>query len=131
MIVYTQTKGIKLKFYKGVKQFIIVTCQTQQFISEGNVRCSYGKHSCRKYFNIESIGYHLYKYGLKPDYWVWIEHEEVVEIVNQFGMDYVEDSFSGVHIGGQDMGNMTWKNNFSCYQEIISDATSLEFGMCS
>ena len=106
----------------------------------GKIICPYGKCRCRKYLDIEAIRYHLYKDDFKSDYWIWTRYGEVVALENQFGMNYIGSKFSGVHIGGQNMGNATWEDNFSRatwednfsrYEEMILNIASLEFGIYS
>ena len=46
-------------------------------------------------------------------------------------MGYVGGSSSGVDLGSQDMGNVTWKDNFSLYPEMTLDAVSPDFGLYS
>ena len=62
--------GIKSEFYMGVEEFVDVTCQSQPFSNEGKVRCPCARCGCRKYLDIETIRYHLYKDGFMPIYWV-------------------------------------------------------------
>ena len=66
------------KFYVDVDEFISVVCQLEQFLCEQIVRCPCAKHRYRNYLNIETIRYHLYKDGFKPNYWVWTEHRDVI-----------------------------------------------------
>ena len=67
-----------------------------------------------------------------PNYWVQTEHEEVTTGRNQFSMSYVGDSSSSrIHVGDWDMGNVNQEGNLNHYQEMIFDAATLEFGMCS
>ena len=53
-------RGIKPRFYKGVEQFLSVSCQTQPFVSERKVSCTCSKCKCRKCLGIETIRYHLF-----------------------------------------------------------------------
>ena len=61
----------------------------------------------------ECYRYYLYKNGFKPDYWVWIEHGEVLPPDNQFDMGHVASSFNGIHVDNEEGGNMTWEDNLS------------------
>ena len=61
--------GIKPEFYEGVKEFIMVCFQTEQFTHKGTPRCPCCKYKCRRHVDIEFIRYHLYKDGFKLDYW--------------------------------------------------------------
>ena len=73
-----------------------MTCvRTEHFTCEGISRYPYHKCKCRRFLNIESIRYHLYKDGFKPDYWVLTEHGETVPPENQFGTSYVGSSSTG------------------------------------
>ena len=62
--------GIKPEFYEGVEEFIIACVWTEQFTCEGTSRCPCRKCKCRRFLDIESIKYHLYKDEFKPNYWV-------------------------------------------------------------
>ena len=56
---------------------------------------SFCKCKCRRFLDIESIKYHLYKDEFKPDYWVWTEHGETLPPENQSGISYVGSSSIG------------------------------------
>ena len=84
--------GIKPEFYEGVEEFIIVCVRTRQFTREGTSRCPRHKCKCRRFLDIESIRYHLYKDRFKPDYRVWTEHGETLPLKSQFGVSYVGSS---------------------------------------
>ena len=107
--------GIKPQFYEGVEEFIMDCDQIEQFICEETIRCPYAKCKCRRFLDIESIRYHLYKDGFKLDYWLLIKHGEVLPLKNQFGMGYVGSSSNRVHIGNKEGGNVTWEDNVSHY----------------
>ena len=59
---------IKPEFYEGVEEYITTCVQTEQFTHEGTIRCPCCKCKCRRFLDIESIRYHLYKDGFKPNY---------------------------------------------------------------
>ena len=123
--------GIKLEFPERVEEFITACVQTEQFTREETISCPYCKCKCKcKWFlDIEPIRYHLYKNGFKLDYWVWIEHGEVLLLENQFGVGYVRSSSIGTHVGNKEGVNMTWEDNFGRYQGMIIDAIGHGFGM--
>ena len=106
---------IRLQFYERVYEFIRVSCQTQHFLSDEKVRCPCAKRRCRRYLDIESTRYHLYKNGFNLDYWVWTKYREVLVPENQFSMGYMGSSSNGLYIGNQDNGNVTWEDNLCHY----------------
>ena len=69
----------------------------------------------------------MYKDEFKSYYWVWIEHKEALPPENQFGIGYVGSSSTGVHVGNEKGGNVSWEDNLSHYQEMIFDAAGHEF----
>ena len=94
-ILHPSREGIKLEFYEGVEEFIMIYDRTEQFTREEISRCPYCKCKCRRFLDIEFIRYHLYKDGFKPDYWVLTEHGETLSSENQFGASYVGSSSTG------------------------------------
>ena len=47
-------------------------------------------------------------------------------------MGYVGGSSgSGIYIGDQDIGNVSWEDNINRYQEMVFDAARPKFGICS
>ena len=83
---------------------------------------SFCKCKCRRFLDIESIRYHLYKDGFKPNYWVWIERGETLPPKNQFGVNYVgRSSTVGVYVGNEEGNNITWEDNLNHYQGMIFD----------
>ena len=46
-------------------------------------------------------------------------------------MGYIGSSSTGVHVGNEEGGNVTWENNLCHYQEMIFDTVDHEFGMYS
>ena len=78
MIDCTQIERIKPEFYEGVEKFITTYIQTEQFTCEGTIRCPCRKCKCRKFLDIASIRYNIYKDKFKPDYWVLTEHGPIV-----------------------------------------------------
>ena len=52
---------------------------------------------------------------LKLDYWVWIEHGEVLPPENQFNVGYVGSSLTRAHVGNEEGDNVTWEDNRSRY----------------
>ena len=46
-------------------------------------------------------------------------------------MDYVGSSSTRVYVGNEEGGNVTWEDNFSCYQQMIFYADGYEFGIYS
>ena len=116
MIDCTQVGGIKPQFYEGIKELIMTCVRTEQFTCERTIRCLCCKCKYRRFLDIKSIRYHLYKDRFKLDYWTWIEHGEVLSLENQFGVDYVGSSSTEVHVGNEKGGNVTWEDNLSYYQ---------------
>ena len=119
--VYPSRGGIKPEFYTGVEQFIGVACQTIQFMNEHKVRCPCSICRCRKYFNVDTIKFHLYKDGFMPNYWVWTMHGEVVsQNFEHTSVEngYVEGSSSRVNIGDA----VGPQNHSGRYEEMINDA---------
>ena len=57
------------------------------------------------------------------------KHREVLAPKNQFAMGYVGSNSSGVHVGNEEGGNVTWEDNLSRYQRMIFDVASQDFGM--
>ena len=98
---------IKPEFYEGVEEFVMACVQIEQFTREGIIRCPYHKYKCRRFLDIESIRYHLFKDGFKLDYWVWTKHGEVLPLENQFGVDYVGSSSTRAHVSNEEGGNVT------------------------
>ena len=84
--------GIKPEFYERVEEFITIGVRAKQFTREGIVRCSCRKCEHRRFLDIESTSYHLYKDGFKPNYWAWTEHGEALPPENQFSANYVGSS---------------------------------------
>ena len=105
--------------------------QIEQFTCEGIVSYPCRECKCRRFLDIESIRYHLYKDGFKPDYWVWTKYKELLPPENQFGVGYIGSSSIGVHVANKEGGNVNWKDNFSRYQGMIFVAIDHEFGMYS
>ena len=66
---------------------------------------------------------------LKLDYWVWIEHGEVLPPENQFNVGYVGSSLTRAHVGNEEGDNVTWEDNRSRYQGMIFDAAVHDFGI--
>ena len=73
----------------------------------------------------------MYKDGFKPDCWVQTEHGEVLPLENQFDVCYVGSSSIRIHVGNEEGGNLTWKDNLNHDQEMIFDAVGHEFRMYS
>ena len=46
-------------------------------------------------------------------------------------MGYVGSRSTGVHVGNEEGGNVTWEDNLSRYQGMIFDVVGYEFGMYS
>ena len=44
-------------------------------------------------------------------------------------MDYVGSSLTDAHVGNEEGGNVIQEDNLSCYQGMIFNAASHEFGM--
>ena len=120
--LHPSREGIKPRFYEGVEEFITACVRIEQFTREETIRCSCGKCKCRRFLDLESIKYHLYKDGFKPDYWVWTEHREALPLENQFGVNYIgSNSTRGVHVGNKQSDNITWEDNLShCEHHILS-----------
>ena len=62
---------------------------------KGHLGVFYHKYKYRRFLDIESNKYHLYKDGFKFDYWVWTEHGETLPSENQFSVSYVGSSSTG------------------------------------
>ena len=123
--VHSSRGGIKPEFYAGVEQFIRVACQTVQFMNEQKVRCPCTRCKCRKYFDMDTIRYHLYKDGFMADYWVWTMHGEVATQNFEHASienTYVRGSSSRVNIGEHVTKNISWEDNSRRYEEMIYDA---------
>ena len=69
--------------------------------------CPYCKCKCRRFLDIESIRYHLYKDEFKPNYWVLTEYREAIPMENRFDGNYVKNSLSRVHVGNEEDSNIT------------------------
>ena len=76
--LYPQRGGLKPRFVSGVQEFINHASLLPQFLNEETIRCP-----CIRCINKGSllppndVMIHLYTSGFKPNYWYWIDHEEV------------------------------------------------------
>jgi hypothetical protein len=72
---------LRHEFIRGVNEFVETAKNSRYYLSEGAIRCPCVKCRNMKLFDEAYVKTHLYKYGFKPDYWIWTEHgeERVVE----------------------------------------------------
>ena len=65
---YANRGGIRQEFIDGVDSFIAYVCQLPSCIYEGTLRCPCAKCKCQNLVTPETVKYHLYRYGFKPNY---------------------------------------------------------------
>ena len=66
------------EFIDHVEQLIAVATLHLDCMSESKIKCSCTKFRCRnQYFHeLDTVRFHILKYGFVPDYWDWIYHDE-------------------------------------------------------
>ncbi|XP_020208847.1 uncharacterized protein LOC109793787 [Cajanus cajan] len=80
--MYMGRRGLKESFVHGVEEFIRIACQQQSYINEGKLRCPCAKCQSTKIDGVHIVKVHLFKYGFMSNYYIWTDHGEEMENVD-------------------------------------------------
>ncbi|KAK2352694.1 hypothetical protein QL285_090412 [Trifolium repens] len=89
--------GLKDNFVTGVDEFVKKAMAHPNFLVEGGIRCPCVNCKCIDLATPREVKLHLYRVGIKPNYYVWTEHGEVNPNENFRG-----HSSRGRHVSDED-----------------------------
>ncbi|KAK4275878.1 hypothetical protein QN277_018892 [Acacia crassicarpa] len=69
-------KWVTPEFEQGVEEFLAYAFRAPYSQKSGQLRCPCVKCKCRPYLIMDEVKVHLYKWGFKPDYYIWTSHGE-------------------------------------------------------
>ena len=64
------------KFVSGVDKFLEFSCAHAKLMDGEKIKCPCRRSKCqnRQFLEMETVKYHLLRYGFKPEYFMWNRH---------------------------------------------------------
>ena len=86
---------LNLELVSGVENFFEFACAHLEWMDGEIIKCPCRRSKCqnRQFLDMETMQYHLLRYGFKPEYFVWNRHGETDEVIYEHHcMDFVGPS---------------------------------------
>ena len=83
------------EFVSGVEKFLEFSSTHSELMDGEKIKCPCQRSKCqnRQFLDMETVKYHLLRYGYKPKYFVWNRNGEIEEVIYEHHcMDFVDPS---------------------------------------
>ena len=86
---------LNLEFVSGVEKFFEFACAYSEWMDMEKIKCLCRRSKCHnhQFLDMETVKYHLLRYGFKLGYFVWHRHGEIDEVIYEHHyMDFASPS---------------------------------------